>query len=328
MRAANQMAELDPISRERLRGVALGAGRTTAVFVAAVLARLGRAGQGRGRPGRADPHPGNPDRHAPRPRPRDRRSRRAVITTRPSQEIAPHDHTWVGGGPIRRPSLSTSARLGVDLGPATLYVATTGSSGPQGPDPAATHAPKPPGHRGLPVVGPRRFRSGHRDPNRTCPLTSGLIHRATAGARSGIISVVGDADFHVLRSAGGRIYGSTAAQAHSWPPPTPGPRATAQPADGDVRSRQRRDRDQCIIRLHRTRMFISPKQRRRLAPGRHGQPAAPGRPGGSSAPPLASSIALSRGRRGAERRQRRAQATEAPRDRTRHAMSGAAPMAA
>jgi len=61
---------------------------------------------------------------------------------------------------------------------------------------------------GFSVVGPRRFiGSGHPDPSQDLPPNLGLIESRDAGKSFKNISLLGEADFHVLRSAGRQIYG-------------------------------------------------------------------------------------------------------------------------
>ena len=61
---------------------------------------------------------------------------------------------------------------------------------------------------GFTVVGPHRFLgSGHPDLRDDLPPLLGLIGSSNAGASWEPISLLGEADFHVLRFSGGRIYG-------------------------------------------------------------------------------------------------------------------------
>ena len=62
---------------------------------------------------------------------------------------------------------------------------------------------------GFSVVGPNRFiGSGHPDRReQSLPPLLGLIESADAGKSWKPISLLGDADFHVLRSLGKRVYG-------------------------------------------------------------------------------------------------------------------------
>lgn len=61
---------------------------------------------------------------------------------------------------------------------------------------------------GFTVVDERRFLgSGHPDLRTDLPPLLGLIESADAGRSWTPISLLGDADFHVLRSAGERVYG-------------------------------------------------------------------------------------------------------------------------
>ena len=60
---------------------------------------------------------------------------------------------------------------------------------------------------GFTVVGPNRFLgSGHPD-NASQPPLLGLIESNDAGRTWRSVSLLGEADFHVLRIAGGRVYG-------------------------------------------------------------------------------------------------------------------------
>ncbi len=62
---------------------------------------------------------------------------------------------------------------------------------------------------GFSIVGPNRFLgSGHPDAReQKPPPLLGLIESADAGKTWTPISLLGEADFHVLRSAGARVYG-------------------------------------------------------------------------------------------------------------------------
>ena len=61
---------------------------------------------------------------------------------------------------------------------------------------------------GFTVVGENRFLgSGHPDLRTDLPPLLGLIESTDDGRTWESISLLGDADFHVLRSAGGRVYG-------------------------------------------------------------------------------------------------------------------------
>lgn len=65
---------------------------------------------------------------------------------------------------------------------------------------------------GFTIVGPNRFLgSGHPDPNeaheKNLPSHLGLIESTDQGESWESISLLGEADFHVLRSAGDRVYG-------------------------------------------------------------------------------------------------------------------------
>jgi photosystem II stability/assembly factor-like uncharacterized protein len=61
---------------------------------------------------------------------------------------------------------------------------------------------------GFTVAGPDRFlASGHPDARQDLPWLLGLIESSDGGESWEPISLLGEADFHVLRSAGGRAYG-------------------------------------------------------------------------------------------------------------------------
>lgn len=65
---------------------------------------------------------------------------------------------------------------------------------------------------GFSVVGPNRFLgSGHPGPDQNLPSLLGLIESRDAGRSWKSISLLGQADFHVLRSAGERVYGFNSA---------------------------------------------------------------------------------------------------------------------
>ena len=61
---------------------------------------------------------------------------------------------------------------------------------------------------GFTVLGADRFLgSGHPDPREDLPPLLGLIESNDAGRSWRPVSLLGEADFHVLRSVGGRVYG-------------------------------------------------------------------------------------------------------------------------
>jgi hypothetical protein len=64
---------------------------------------------------------------------------------------------------------------------------------------------------GFSVIGPDRFLgSGHPDPLQGGPSNLGLIRSDNAGGAWKPISLMGEADFHVLRSKGSMVYGLNA----------------------------------------------------------------------------------------------------------------------
>jgi hypothetical protein len=104
--------------------------------------------------------------------------------------------------------------LGVNPGDGALYIATHTGLWRVGPE--ETH-PERVGDRlqdtmGFTVTGSDRFLgSGHPDPRdiseRGLPPLLGLIESTDAGKTWRPISLLGEADFHVLRNAGDRVYG-------------------------------------------------------------------------------------------------------------------------
>jgi hypothetical protein len=101
--------------------------------------------------------------------------------------------------------------LGVDPANGTLYIAThsglfQAARGEQRMRPIGDSAQDV---MGFSVLGPNRFiGSGHPDPNDTgSPPNLGLIESRDRGKTWKNISLLGEADFHVLRSSGERIYG-------------------------------------------------------------------------------------------------------------------------
>jgi hypothetical protein len=104
--------------------------------------------------------------------------------------------------------------LGINPGDGALYIAThTGLWRVEGKETQAKRV----GDRlqdtmGFTVAGPNRFLgSGHPDPrdirDRRLPPLLGLIESTDAGKTWQPISLLGEADFHVLRNAGDRVYG-------------------------------------------------------------------------------------------------------------------------
>jgi hypothetical protein len=101
--------------------------------------------------------------------------------------------------------------LGVDPNNGTLYVAThTGLFRAAGGEQQMRRiGDSAQDIMGFSVVGPERFiGSGHPDPNDTSsPPNLGLIESRDGGKTWKNISLLGEADFHVLESSDGRIYG-------------------------------------------------------------------------------------------------------------------------
>jgi hypothetical protein len=101
--------------------------------------------------------------------------------------------------------------LGVDPADGTLYVAThTGLfQAADGDRQMRRVGDSGQDIMGFSVAGPDRFiGSGHPDPNDTSsPPNLGLIESRDGGKTWKNVSLLGEADFHVLHSSGGRIYG-------------------------------------------------------------------------------------------------------------------------
>lgn len=92
----------------------------------------------------------------------------------------------------------------------TLFIAThTGLFvAPQGQTKARRLGESRQDIMGFSVVGPRHYiGSGHPDPSQNLPPNLGLIESRDGGKKWKNISLLGEADFHVLRSAGRQVYG-------------------------------------------------------------------------------------------------------------------------
>ena len=100
--------------------------------------------------------------------------------------------------------------LGINPADRTLYIAThTGLfRAAQGEQRATRVGDSLQDTMGFAVVGPDRFLgSGHPDLTQDLPPLLGLIESTDEGRSWEPISLLGEADFHVLRSAGERVYG-------------------------------------------------------------------------------------------------------------------------
>jgi hypothetical protein len=98
----------------------------------------------------------------------------------------------------------------------TLYIAThTGLwIAPRGQTKAQRFGSSRQDIMGFSVVSSDRFiGSGHPDPSQNLPPNLGLIESRDAGRTWKNVSLLGEADFHVLESAGSRIYGFNGVQA-------------------------------------------------------------------------------------------------------------------
>lgn len=100
--------------------------------------------------------------------------------------------------------------LGVDPADGALFIAThTGLfRAGQGEQRAVRVGESFQDTMGFTVVGPNRFLgSGHPDLRQDLPSLLGLIQSTDAGETWEPVSLLGDADFHTLRFAHGRVYG-------------------------------------------------------------------------------------------------------------------------
>lgn len=100
--------------------------------------------------------------------------------------------------------------LGVNPADGALFVAThTGLFRAGAREPSAERvADRYQDTMGFAVVGPNRFLgSGHPDPREELPPLLGLIESRDGGETWESISLLGEADFHVLESRGRRVYG-------------------------------------------------------------------------------------------------------------------------
>ncbi len=100
--------------------------------------------------------------------------------------------------------------LGINPKDGALFVAThTGLfRAPKGDPTAERVADRYQDTMGFTVVGPDRFLgSGHPDARENLPPFLGLIRSADAGHSWQEVSLMGEADFHVLEAAGSQVYG-------------------------------------------------------------------------------------------------------------------------
>ncbi|MDQ3629783.1 MAG: glycosyl hydrolase [Actinomycetota bacterium] len=100
--------------------------------------------------------------------------------------------------------------LGVDPGSGSLYVATHYGlfTSREGQVKLERVGESQQDVMGFSVVGPGRFiGSGHPDPSQELPPNLGLIASTDEGKSFENVSLLGKADFHVLRAAGRQVYG-------------------------------------------------------------------------------------------------------------------------
>jgi hypothetical protein len=115
-----------------------------------------------------------------------------------------------GGHGGSGPGLAHVHGLGVNPKDGTLYIAThTGLfRAPQRNGTATRVGDSQQDVMGFSVVGPDRFLgSGHPGPGQDAPPNLGLIRSVDAGRSWEPVSLLGEADFHVLRSEGNMVYG-------------------------------------------------------------------------------------------------------------------------
>ena len=105
--------------------------------------------------------------------------------------------------------------LGVDPDDGALYVATHHGlfRAPEGQTRMRRVGDSTQDIMGFTVAGANRFLgSGHPDPTQELPPLLGLIESRDGGRTWESISLLGEADFHVLQSAGERVYGFDGSQ--------------------------------------------------------------------------------------------------------------------
>jgi photosystem II stability/assembly factor-like uncharacterized protein len=115
-----------------------------------------------------------------------------------------------GGHAGSGPGLAHVHGLGVNPKDGTLYIAThTGLfRAPPGRQTASRVGDSQQDVMGFSVVGRDRFLgSGHPGPGQDAPPNLGLIRSDDAGRSWKPVSLLGEADFHVLRSQGSTVYG-------------------------------------------------------------------------------------------------------------------------
>ena len=105
--------------------------------------------------------------------------------------------------------------LGIDSADDRLFIAThnglfAAAAEQRTPQPVGTNKQDT---MGFSVAGPGRFiGSGHPGPGQDAPPSLGLIESRDSGKTWKSISLAGEADFHVLQSVGGKVYGFDATQ--------------------------------------------------------------------------------------------------------------------
>ena len=118
-------------------------------------------------------------------------------------------HPGLAAGDFPEPGVLHVHGLGVDPADGTLYAATHSGLFRIPEQGAATRvANRYQDTRGFTVAGPGTFLgSGHPDLREDLPSRLGLIRSTDAGETWTALSLQGQADFHALRAAHGRVYG-------------------------------------------------------------------------------------------------------------------------
>lgn len=128
----------------------------------------------------------------------------------PSNDAAQAPETGRSAPKVEDPGAIHVHGLGVNPKDGALFVAThTGLfRAAEGEETAKRVANRYQDTMGFTVVGPDRFLgSGHPDAREDLPPFLGLIRSTDAGRSWQEVSLLGEADFHVLEAAGERVYG-------------------------------------------------------------------------------------------------------------------------
>ena len=124
------------------------------------------------------------------------------------------DATPRAGAPPTATGIEHVHGLGIDPADDSLVIATHSGlfRSPEGSRAAARIGDRRQDTMGFTVVGPRRYLgSGHPDLRDELPPLLGLIRSGDGGRSWDPVSLLGEADFHVLRAAGRRVLGINSA---------------------------------------------------------------------------------------------------------------------